>query len=72
MSMWHKIRVMLHFCQYDFVGSLSGTLGWGQIGLDNTLMVDLYLAAGLRDFVIYVDSGGSACRSQPCSRRNTT
>ncbi len=45
---------------YHFAGSLSGTLGWGKFGLDNPLMRELYETAGLRDFAIYVDSGGAA------------
>ncbi|MBN2798168.1 MAG: alpha/beta hydrolase [Deltaproteobacteria bacterium] len=43
---------------YDFAGSLSGTLGWGRFGLDNPTVQELYLAAGVRETVLYVDSGG--------------
>ncbi len=43
---------------YDFTASLSGTIGWGSIGLNNPTMIDRYAAAGLRDTVIYLDSGG--------------
>ncbi|MBT3220402.1 MAG: alpha/beta hydrolase [Proteobacteria bacterium] len=46
--------------EYDFAGSLSGTLGWGRFGKSNTgpVMEELYLGGGVRSFVIYVDSGG--------------
>jgi len=44
---------------YDFAGSLSGSLYWGKAGLTNLTMEELYEAAGKRDFAIYVDSGGS-------------
>jgi hypothetical protein len=45
---------------FDFVGSLSGTLGWGAFGLGNPTMLDQYLTTGHRDFVLYLDSGGAA------------
>jgi S-formylglutathione hydrolase FrmB len=44
--------------RYDFVASLSGTLGWGRFGQENPVMEEIYVAAGHRDFAIYVDSGG--------------
>ncbi|TNE91983.1 MAG: hypothetical protein EP330_03240 [Deltaproteobacteria bacterium] len=44
---------------WDFVGSLSGTLGWGKLGSDNELIVERWEQAP-RGPVIYVDSGGSA------------
>jgi hypothetical protein len=43
----------------DFVASMSGTLGWGKFELDNPVIEEAYVAAGVRDFVVYVDSGGS-------------
>ncbi len=44
--------------QYDFVASLSGTLGWGSIGLSNQTMIERYSGKGKRSTFIYVDSGG--------------
>jgi hypothetical protein len=43
---------------FDFAGSMSGTLGWGKFGQDNPVIEENYLAAGHRDFTIYADSGG--------------
>ncbi len=43
---------------YAFAASLSGTLGWGSIGLENETMIERWAAAGLRDVVVYLDSGG--------------
>jgi hypothetical protein len=47
---------------WDFVASLSGTLGWGSIGEngsdgDDTIL-DLWRGAGHRSLVVYLDSGG--------------
>ncbi len=44
--------------EFAFAGSLSGTMGWGSIGARNDTMIDRYAAAGLRDTVLYLDSGG--------------
>lgn len=44
---------------YAFAASLSGTLGWGRYGESNAVMEELYLAAGPRDTVLYLDSGGN-------------
>ncbi|MBW1880109.1 MAG: hypothetical protein JRJ84_17245 [Deltaproteobacteria bacterium] len=44
---------------FDFAGSMSGTLGWGHYGLENPSIEDLYAEAGVRDPVLYLDSGGS-------------
>ena len=44
---------------FAFAGSLSGSLGWGRLSLDGPVMQELYEPEGVRDFVIYVDSGGS-------------
>jgi predicted alpha/beta superfamily hydrolase len=51
--------------EYDFVASLSGTLGWGSIGPDHTgeTMIERYAAAGKQAFVVYLDSGGNG----PCA-----
>ncbi|MBK8941078.1 MAG: alpha/beta hydrolase [Polyangiaceae bacterium] len=47
--------------QYDFVGSLSGTLGWGSIGPHTgETLIERYDAAPVQPFVIYLDSGGDA------------
>ncbi len=45
--------------EFHFAASLSGTLGWGSIGLDNETMIERLQTAGLRDVALYVDSGGS-------------
>lgn len=47
--------------RYDFVASLSGTLGWGSIGPHTgETMIEHYEAAAKQPFVIYLDSGGDA------------
>lgn len=53
---------------WDFVASLSGTLGWGSIAAgsndgDDTI-IDLWRGAGRRPFTVYLDSGGTAT---PCA-----
>jgi predicted alpha/beta superfamily hydrolase len=45
---------------YDFAASLSGTLGWGSIGLDGDTVLTAYLAAGEQPTVLYIDTGGGA------------
>jgi predicted alpha/beta superfamily hydrolase len=42
----------------DFAASLSGTVGWGSIGLDNETIIERYAAAGHGSVAIYIDSGG--------------
>lgn len=49
--------------RYDMALSLSGTVGWGSIGLHNETIIERYAAAGKRDFAIYLDAGGDG----PCS-----
>ncbi len=51
--------------RYDFVASLSGTLGWGSIdpGVHNETMIERYDAVGTMPFVVYLDSGGNG----PCA-----
>jgi hypothetical protein len=48
---------------YAFAASLSGTMGWGSIGLtggsENQTMIERYEAAGHRATALYLDSGGS-------------
>lgn len=44
--------------RYDMAISMSGTVGWGSITLQNETILERYMAAGKRDFAIYVDSGG--------------
>ena len=48
--------------RYDMAISLSGTMGWGSLGLNNETIIERYAAAGKRDFAIYLDSGGDG----PC------
>lgn len=49
---------------YAFVGSLSGTLGWGSIGVSTgETMIERYQAAPTTPFTIYLDSGGDG----PCT-----
>ncbi len=48
--------------RYAMALSLSGTMGWGSIGLHNQTIIERYAAAGKRDFAIYIDSGGAG----PC------
>ncbi|TVQ94424.1 MAG: hypothetical protein EA397_01785 [Deltaproteobacteria bacterium] len=43
---------------WDFVASMSGTLGWGRFSADGPTMQELYLDAP-PDVVVYVDSGGA-------------
>ena len=45
--------------EYDFVASLSGTLGWGRFGENNLVMQELYQQSPANTIVLYVDSGGS-------------
>lgn len=44
--------------RYAMAISLSGTMGWGSIGLHNETMIERYAAAGRREFALYLDSGG--------------
>lgn len=45
---------------WDFVGSLSGTLGWGSFGAHTgETIIERYDAAGVQPFVVYLDSGGN-------------
>ena len=45
--------------EWDAALSLSGTMGWGSIGVDGETMLDRYAAAGHRSTALYLDSGGS-------------
>jgi pimeloyl-ACP methyl ester carboxylesterase len=47
-----------HPDRYAMAISLSGTMGWGSIALSNETMMQRYVAAGKRDFALYLDSGG--------------
>jgi hypothetical protein len=47
---------------WDFVISMSGTLGWGSIGAHEQTIIERYAGAGHRSFGIYLDSGGEG----PC------
>lgn len=47
---------------YAFAASLSGTVGWGSIGLQNPTIIELMAADGHGPVPIYLDSGGGgAC-----------
>jgi len=49
---------------YAFVGSMSGTLGWGSIGPHTgETLIERYAAEPVLPFVVYLDSGGDG----PCS-----
>lgn len=43
---------------WDYVASLSGTVGWGSIGANNETIIERYDAAGYTGVPIYLDSGG--------------
>lgn len=55
-ALYHDLR---HPAAFDFVGSLSGTVGWGSIERNNDTVIELYEAAGHGTAVLYVDSGGT-------------
>lgn len=44
--------------RYAMAISLSGTMGWGSIEMNNETMIERYAAAGHREFALYLDSGG--------------
>lgn len=46
--------------RFQFAASMSGTMGWGSIALDNDTTIDLYAAAPRRGVALYLDSGGAA------------
>jgi len=52
--------------EYDFVASLSGTLGWGRFAMSNPTMEERWLAQPPSDVVVYVDSGGSTGPDGAC------
>jgi len=47
-----------HPGHYAFAASLSGTMGWGSIGLHNQTMIERYSAHGHQATSLYLDSGG--------------
>lgn len=47
-----------HTNDYDFVASLSGTLGWGSIEQSNPTVIEAYDEAGFNGLFVYLDSGG--------------
>jgi len=56
--------ISLHIAQlypgeYEFAGSMSGTLGWGRFALGNETMQERWLA-NAPGGVVFVDSGGTA------------
>jgi len=52
-----------HPGRYDFAASMSGTMGWGSIGLSNgaqnETMIERYAALGHQTTKLFLDSGGS-------------
>ena len=44
--------------EFAFAASMSGTLGWGSIGLHNETIIERYAAAGHAGTAIFLDSGG--------------
>ncbi len=48
-----------HPGEYHFAASLSGTMGWGSIGIHNETMIERYQAAGHGSTALYLDSGGN-------------
>jgi hypothetical protein len=55
---------------YDFVASLSGTLGWGRFGLANPVMEERWLALPPAAVPVYVDSGGGPGDDGGCVDRD--
>ncbi len=53
--------------EFDFVGSLSGTLGWGRFGLSNPTVQELWEDDDFQDIVIYADSGGGPGGDNECT-----
>jgi putative esterase len=47
-----------HEESFVFAASLSGTMGWGSIGLHNETMIERFAAAGQGTVALYLDSGG--------------
>jgi predicted alpha/beta superfamily hydrolase len=47
-----------HARSFAFAASLSGTMGWGSIGLDNETMIERFADAGHGAVALYLDSGG--------------
>lgn len=43
---------------YAFAASMSGTLGWGSIGLSNETIIQRYAQKGHQSTAIFLDSGG--------------
>ena len=63
--------VSLYLARHDpdawaFAASLSGTVGWGSIGLNNPTIIELMRESGHQSVPIYLDSGGSGS----CSDRD--
>jgi pimeloyl-ACP methyl ester carboxylesterase len=52
-----------HPGRYDFAASMSGTMGWGSIGLSsgnqNETMIERYAALGKQTTKLFLDSGGA-------------
>ena len=56
--------VYRHPKDWDMAISLSGTMGWGSIGLNNVTEPELWAAAGHREVALYIDSGGGGSSCQ--------
>lgn len=56
--------------EYDFVASMSGTLGWGRFEYSNPTMEERWLSSLPADITVYVDSGGSAGPDGLCTDPN--
>lgn len=56
-----------HPGRYDFVASLSGTLGWGRFGLDEETVEERWLRDPPTGAVVYVDSGGGPGGDAVCT-----
>jgi predicted alpha/beta superfamily hydrolase len=48
-----------HPGEFAFAASMSGTLGWGSIELNNETIIERYAAHGHQSTAIYLDSGGN-------------
>ncbi|MEZ4224234.1 MAG: alpha/beta hydrolase-fold protein, partial [Polyangiaceae bacterium] len=53
-------QMQRHPGRYDFVASLSGTLGWGSIGPHTQTLIERFAANAKPGEKVYLDSGGGA------------
>ena len=52
---------------FAFVGSMSGTLGWGRYGENGPCIDEIYQSVDVEPFVLYVDSGGDPGSDGVCT-----